>query len=74
ELGKVVSFEPNPEAYRILKKNIELNGYKNCIAENVALSDEKSSLKLFIGRSTDGSSSLFLVDEVNKKDGLRLKL
>jgi len=66
EQGKVISFEPNPESYKMLKKNITLNGYENIIAENIALSDEEGFLKLFIGKYTDDSSSLFLAEEVNE--------
>jgi len=66
ESGKVVSFEPNPESYEILRRNIELNRYANVVAENVALSDEEGTLKLFIGRAKD-SSSLFLAEGVDEK-------
>ena len=66
ESGKVVSFEPNLESYEILRRNIELNRYTNVVAENVALSDEEGTLKLFIRRAKD-SSSLFLAEEVDEK-------
>lgn len=35
--GKVLAFEPNPPAYRILLKNLTLNDVPNVIAFNVAL-------------------------------------
>ena len=65
--GKVIAFEPNPESYKILKKNFEINRYTNCIAENLALSDEDGITRLFIGKTTNDSSSMFLVEEVNDK-------
>jgi FkbM family methyltransferase len=73
ELGKVISFEPNPMSFKMLRKNIEINGYKNCIAENIALWDEEGFLKLFIGKCIDGSCSLFLAEEVDKKRYVMVK-
>jgi FkbM family methyltransferase len=74
ESGKVVSFEPNPESYEILRRNIELNRYANVVAENVALSDEEGTLKLFIGRATKDSSSLFLAEEVDEERYVTVKV
>ncbi len=37
EEGKVLAFEPNPLAYRVLLKNLKMNSIKNVIALNVAL-------------------------------------
>jgi FkbM family methyltransferase len=36
ESGVVIAIEPHPENYRALMRNIELNGFKNVIALNVA--------------------------------------
>lgn len=73
ESGKVIAFEPNPESYKLLKKNFEMNGYTNCIAENIALSDEVGFVKLFIGKYTDDSSSLFSVENVDKSRYVTVK-
>ena len=73
ESGKVISFEPNPESYKMLKKNIQLNGYKNCIPENIALSDEEGFFKLFIGAYTDDSSSMFLAEIVDENRYVRVE-
>ncbi len=40
EIGRVVAFEPNPESFKVLQRNIERNKY-DIIAENVALSDQE---------------------------------
>lgn len=37
ERGKVLAFEPNPLAYRVLLKNLRMNAIKNVIAMDVAL-------------------------------------
>lgn len=73
ESGKVIAFEPNPESYKLLKKNFEMNEYTNCIAENIALSDEIGFVKLFIGKYRDDSSSLFLVENVDKNRYVTVK-
>lgn len=46
--GKVFSFEPEPNNFEILKKNIEVNSYKNVKIEPVALSDKNGELDLFV--------------------------
>lgn len=38
--GQVIAFEPMEWALTKLKKNIELNGYKNIVVEKIALSDK----------------------------------
>ncbi len=39
--GKIYAFEPAPQSFSLLKKNVELNDYKNIILENVAVSNKK---------------------------------
>ncbi len=35
--GKVFAFEPRPERFELLKKNVEINGYRNVTLENMAV-------------------------------------
>lgn len=49
--GKVFAFEPDPDNFETLKKNIETNGFKNVTIEKLAVSDVTKDLKLFY--STD---------------------
>lgn len=37
--GKVHAFEPNPEVFTDLRRNVDLNGFKNVILNEVAVSD-----------------------------------
>src|SRR3989338_8059465 len=46
--GKVYAFEPHPDNFALLKKNLEVNGYTNVIAEQKAVSDRKQRLKLYL--------------------------
>ena len=45
--GKVLSFEPQSERYKILLQNIELNNSNNIIAFNNGLGESKNKEKLF---------------------------
>ncbi|MFH1077133.1 MAG: FkbM family methyltransferase [Pseudomonadota bacterium] len=43
--GKVLAVEPNPESYRVLSRNIQLNGLEEIvICKNVAVSDKNGSM------------------------------
>ncbi len=62
--GKIISFEPNPHTYKILVRNIKLNNIKNCITENVAVSNKTGVSNLVIsGNLHDGKH--FLSDNKN---------
>ena len=59
--GKVFAFEPGPENFKILKKNVEVNKYDNIILEQKSVSDINGKINLnfteHIGfHSTDFSS------------------
>jgi FkbM family methyltransferase len=58
--GRVVSIEPHPECYEVLKLNIELNGLENVSALNRACWNESAELDLYTasGLSTSGSHSV----------------
>lgn len=57
EKGKVYAFEPDPTNFVLLRKNVEINGYKNVILEQKAVSDCPGKVKLYLGaeRSTHHS-------------------
>lgn len=46
--GHVYAFEPEPNNFQLLKKNIEINGYKNVTLEQKAVSDKTGKIRLFI--------------------------
>jgi len=46
--GLVIAIEPHPGNYRALLKGIQLNGFRNVVAFNVAAWDRDCKLKLFI--------------------------
>ena len=45
----IIAFEPNPEAFLLLKKNVERNNLKNVELYNLALSDNSGEINFFVG-------------------------
>ena len=56
--GKVFAFEPEPQNYALLVRNIELNGYKNVTLVRKAVSSKNNRTDLFINRATGAHSIL----------------
>ncbi len=48
EEGKVFAFEPDPDNFSLLKKNIEINGYQNVILVHKAVSNETGKTRLYL--------------------------
>jgi len=46
--GKVYAFEPDPANFALLKKNVEINGYKNVVLVQKAVSNYDGLLKLYL--------------------------
>ena len=46
--GHVYAFEPEPNNFQLLKKNVEINNYKNVTLEQKAVSNKTGKTKLFI--------------------------
>lgn len=59
ESGKIISIEPDPNNFKTLKHNCELNHFINTELHNIALSDKQGIEKLFFTEKHSGKSSLF---------------
>lgn len=57
--GRVFAFEPEPENFAILKKNVEANGYKNVVLIQKGLSDETGQVKLYLAEKNKGDHRIF---------------
>jgi FkbM family methyltransferase len=57
--GKVYAFEPSPKTFAVLRRNVELNGYRNTVLANRAVSDTEGLACLFEDADSSGNSSLF---------------
>ena len=57
--GKVYAFEPSPQNYSLLNKNITANGYKNVVVEQKAVSDQSSPIQFYLSLRNNGQHSFF---------------
>jgi FkbM family methyltransferase len=62
--GKVYAFEPDPDNFALLKKNVESNGYTNATLINKAVSNKTKTAKLFLNKTNRGDHRLY-----DSKDG-----
>lgn len=62
--GAVFAFEPDPDNYRLLRANAELNGLEHCItAVEAALSDVEGEGRLFLSEDNLGDHQVYSGDE-----------
>ncbi len=57
--GKVYAFEPDPDNFRLLEKNIQQNGYLNVVLTNFAVSDHPSSARLYRSKTNYGDHRIY---------------
>ena len=57
--GKVYAFEPEPQSFEMLQRNVRLNGLTNVVLEQKALSDRKGVIKLFIADQNKGDHRIY---------------
>lgn len=48
DTGKVFAFEPVPYNFQLLKKNVEMNGYKNVTLEQKAVSNKTHTTQMYL--------------------------
>jgi FkbM family methyltransferase len=54
--GTIFSFEPEPDNFRMLKQNIELNNFNNTSAYNLAVSDSEKMLSLYLSNDSNSGT------------------
>jgi len=59
EQGKVFAFEPEPNNFHVLKKNVRANGYNNVKLERVVVSNKKSKTKLYVSKENVGEHRIY---------------
>lgn len=57
--GKVYAFEADKNNFKILKKNVEINGYKNIILINKAIWNKKGSIKFYVNKKNTAGNSTY---------------
>jgi len=57
--GKVFAFEPDPENFALLNKNIKINEYKNVVLINKAVSNETGEIKLYLNEYNKANHQIY---------------
>ena len=57
--GAVYAFEPDPDNFALLQKNIHQNGYQNVVLENRAVSNQSGKIELFKGGKNWGGHRIY---------------
>lgn len=59
EEGKVFAFEPDPDNFALLKKNVEMNGYRNVIFVPKAVSNRTGKIRLYLSEENSGDHRIY---------------
>lgn len=59
EKGKVFAFEPDPDNFNLLKKNVEINNYKNVVLVQKAVLNNKGKIKLYLSGTNKGDHRVY---------------
>ncbi|MEM4282315.1 MAG: FkbM family methyltransferase [Candidatus Woesearchaeota archaeon] len=57
--GKVFAFEPDPTNFSLLKKNVEINCYKNVVLVQKAVSNKTGKVKLYLSETNKGDHRIY---------------
>ena len=63
ELGNVFAFEPDPDNFALLSRNVDENGYDNVHLENVAVSDSTGSVSLYKAGQNWGGHRIYTTSD-----------
>lgn len=61
--GKVYAFEPEKTNFSVLKKNVEINKYKNIVLIQKAVSNKNGKTSFYLDKKDLGKHSLFNLDK-----------
>jgi FkbM family methyltransferase len=59
DTGHVYAFEPDPEAFAMLERNVRLNGLTNVTIERKAVSNAAGEVKLYLATENKGDHRIF---------------
>lgn len=59
EGGKVFAFEPDPDNFALLKKNVTVNGLRNVILVKKAISNKSGTLRLYLSEENKGDHRIY---------------
>lgn len=57
--GKIYAFEPDPENFRLLEKNVNVNKYNNVVSVESAVSNRNGKLKLYLSENNKADHRIY---------------
>lgn|SRR5574341_1414143 len=70
ENGKVFAFEPDPVNFALLKKNVEINGYRNVILVRKAVSNKSEHIRLYLSEDNKGDARIY--DSADDRESIEI--
>lgn len=70
--GKVIAFDPDPVAFKILKENIKINNLSNVCAEKLLISNNNENVKLLSKSKFGGSGSSIILKPEFKENKIEI--
>ena len=70
--GKVLSFEPHPEIFKVLQRNVSRNKYQNISLQNFACGEETTISKLYFSTENEGNHKI--VENSSSNDSVEIKV
>lgn len=70
--GKVYSYEPSPESFNFLKKNIELNKIKNVILENLGVMKDSGISEMYVNKNNTIGNTMFKKNYRSHKESVKV--
>jgi len=71
ETGRVFAFEPEPNNFKMLKKNVEINNYKNVVLEQKAVSNKTEKAHLYL---TDNGTMDHRLSKEKKRESIQVQV
>jgi len=71
ENGKVYAFEPSPDNYSLLKKNVQVNGYNNVILVKNGVSNKTGKNMLYLSDSNPGDN--MIIDTKENRQSIEIE-
>jgi FkbM family methyltransferase len=72
--GKVFAFEPSPDNFALLQKNIEINNYQNVKLEQIAVSNKSGKTKLYLTVNPGDNRIYDLHDNSNSLEVVTIRM
>ena len=63
EEGRVYAFEPDPDNFELLKRNVEINRYENVVLVQKAVSQKTEEIKLYLSARNKGDHRTYTLND-----------